>query len=227
MLSFLKDQEHETNSAEQVPANTGEPGKRADTTATRETAGEQEYLTVASREKQVRKSSILLIILFCSGLLCLWFMVKKSVPQAAKAAVNSEEVQIETAIARLTGVKSEMYSRMDEIVKKFYQFNDVQQVQVSDLIKNPFTLDMFAGKPLETSESISSEERFRMEMTKQESKRMQLFSIMASNGRNCCMIDDKILYEGDSIKGFKVVKIGDNFVRLDSEGTEVILKLIQ
>ena len=60
---------------------------------------------------------------------------------------------------------------------------------------------------------------------------------MASDGRKCCMIDDKILYEGDSIKGFKVRQIGDNFVKLEQETpndpnggkgnsqTEIILKL--
>jgi len=39
------------------------------------------------------------------------------------------------------------------------------------------------------------------------------------------MIDDKILYEGDSIKSFKVSQIGDSFVKLESEGTEILLKL--
>jgi hypothetical protein len=51
------------------------------------------------------------------------------------------------------------------------------------------------------------------------------------------MIDDRILYEGDSIKGFKVQTIGDNFVKLEqispneanstkpNTGAEIILKL--
>jgi hypothetical protein len=39
------------------------------------------------------------------------------------------------------------------------------------------------------------------------------------------MIDDKILREGDSIKGFKVLQIGDSFVKLESNGVEIVLKL--
>jgi len=39
------------------------------------------------------------------------------------------------------------------------------------------------------------------------------------------MIDDKILGEGDSIKGFKVQQIGDNFVKLESNGVQIELKL--
>lgn len=59
-------------------------------------------------------------------------------------------------------------------------------------------------------------------------KNMQLLSIMESADGMCCMIDDKILYEQDTIKGFKVMKITDNAVTLYSEQTEntVILKLI-
>ena len=70
------------------------------------------------------------------GLLCLWFMIKKSTPQtAAAAAVSTEEAQIETAIARLGGVKTEMFSRMDEIVKRFYELSGVSQVKTSELVK--------------------------------------------------------------------------------------------
>ena len=44
-------------------------------------------------------------------------------------------------------------------------------------------------------------------------------------------LDDKILHEGDSIRGFKVRQIGDSFVRLESghvagePGHEIILRL--
>jgi hypothetical protein len=41
------------------------------------------------------------------------------------------------------------------------------------------------------------------------------------------MIDDKVLYEGDIIKGFKVRQISDDFVKLELEGLEIELKLSQ
>jgi hypothetical protein len=41
------------------------------------------------------------------------------------------------------------------------------------------------------------------------------------------MINDQILSEGGSIKGFKVVKIGDTAVTLQSEDIEIVLKLPQ
>jgi len=193
---------------------------------------EQEYLTVATQDKNVRKSTILLAVLFGIGLLCLWFMIKKSTPQTvAGADVNTEDKQIEIAIARLTGMSSEMFNRMDEIVKKFQEFSDVKQVRVNELVKNPFELEVFSGNlkgKFDAEESdfdIDAERMRRQQQLSQQAENMQLLSIMQSGQGNCCMIDDKILYVGDSIKDFKVCEISDTFVKLVSGDAEVILKL--
>ncbi|MHC4423943.1 MAG: hypothetical protein ACYSWR_04670 [Planctomycetota bacterium] len=65
----------------------------------------------------------------------------------------------------------------------------------------------------------------RQQQLRQQAKNMKLLSIMQSDEGNCCMIDDSILYEGDSIKGFRLKQISDSFVKLDSKGVEIILKL--
>jgi preprotein translocase subunit SecG len=227
MLSFLRDQSLEDLPAQQkTDKNTGKPsGDGADK------AKEPEYLTVATQGKRVRKSTTLLVVLFIIGLLCLWFMIKKSTPKAASAeAAKKEETLIETAIARLTGVKSTIFNRMDEIVSKFYEFSDVPQVKVNELAKNPFELETFLAnlenKPNSTGKAreIDAELLWQQQM-RQRSQGMQLLSIMQSNQGSRCMIDDKILGEGDSIKGFKVQQIGDNFVKLESNGVQIVLKL--
>ena len=69
------------------------------------------------------------------GLLGLMLMIRRSQPQAASAApAAGDQTKIEAAITRLTGVRSEMADRMDEIVKKFYEFSDVVQVKVDELV---------------------------------------------------------------------------------------------
>ena len=172
-----------------------------------------------------------LAALFAIGLLCLLFMIKKSTPQRATAsAVGTEEPQIELAITRLTGVRSEMFNRMDEIVKKFYEFSDVQQVNVEELAKNPFKNEIFLGNIKKISDTKERDsdidiEMMRQQQLRQQAKDMQLLSIMQSGQGNCCMIDDRILYEGDSIKSFTVKQISDSFVKLASESIEIILKL--
>jgi len=239
MLSFLREQSlGDLPEQESAAAAGGAPDNGS------EKSKEQQYLTVATHGRRTRKSTMLLAILFIIGLLCLWFMIKKSTPQTASAAVvNTEEMQIETAIARLTGVKSEIFGRMDEIVKKFYEFSEVLQVQVNELAKNPFELGVFLAnlKRKPDAEEKAPEidlEMIRQQQIRQSSKQMQLVSIMQSEQGTCCMIGNKILYEGDSIRDFKVRQIGDNFVRLGwnpkgdeehlgakSDGVEIVLKL--
>jgi len=239
MLSFLQEQRFEDSSAQKQPDVAGDISSDSP-----EKTQEQEYLAVAVQDKDVRKSTYLLAILFGIGLLCLWFMIKRSTPTAAVASVGTEESQIETAISRLTGVRTEMFSRMDEMVKKFYEFSDVQQVKVNDLAKNPFSMDKFLGGLNKISDTkkgnpdkiqMMSKERMR-----EQTNNMHLLSIMQSERGNCCMINDEILYEGDSIKGFRIAQIGNNIVELEwypktdkehlgneSEALKVILKLLE
>ena len=178
-----------------------------------------EYLSVAARSAVVRKTTYLLVGLFILSLVCLWFMVKKTTPRRAAAAAASDQTQIELAISRLTGVSSEMFHRMDQIVRKFYEFSDVQQVRVNDLVKNPFKHETFLGD-LRAGQRKNPDRDVR-----QLTQDMQLLSIIQSDQGNCCMIDDRILYVGDSIRGFKVREIGDNAVKLESQESEIVLNL--
>ena len=117
MLSFLREQSN-GDVPEEKPGTAVESAQGDDA----EKSQEQEYLTVAAPGKRTRKSTIFLAVLFIIGLLCLGYMIKKSTPQAASAASDvTEETQLEAAITRITGVKSEMFSSMDEIVNKFYE----------------------------------------------------------------------------------------------------------
>jgi len=192
-----------------------------------------EYLTVATREKNVRKTTYMLGILFIVGLFCLWFMIKNSEPQATTAAApNAEETQIETAIARLTGASSEMFSRMDSIVKKFYEFSNVEQIKVNELVKNPFKREEFLDVLKAESgnqQSDRMDEILRQQQLKKQVKNLRLLSIMQSANGNCCMINDKILYEGNSIRDFKVRHVGDDYVELESQslGGRTILRLAE
>jgi preprotein translocase subunit SecG len=216
MLSFLREQSNGDLPA-QKPDNAVEsaPGDGA------EKPKEQEYLTVAASGKRTRKSTILLAVLFIIGLLCLGYMIKKSTPKAASAASDvTEETQLEAAISRLTGVKSEMFNSMDEIVRKFYEFSDVLQIKVGELVKNPFKIELFSANVKEESlieikvPEIDTE-MVQQQQIRQKAKEMRLLSIMQSDRGNCCMVGDKILYEGDYIRDFMVRQIGDNFVKLE------------
>jgi preprotein translocase subunit SecG len=229
MLSFLREQNLEEASVK----GTGEPSNRnaknrrtgKSPGATDDKAQEQQYLTVSAKGKNVRKMTMMLVVLFVIGLMCLMFMIKKSAPRTATAASDSDEQsQIEKAIERLTGVGSEMFKRMDQIVKKFYEFSDVEQVRVQELVKNPFERQLFLAEGGDSSDTKDAE-LLRQQRLTQGTKSLQLLTICQTDMGICCMIDDKILYEGDTIKDYKVTQISDEFVKLELEGVEIVLKL--
>ena len=228
MLSFMRDQVVEDSVLQETPkpSNGGEQQQQVPHTQNQpeEQPQEPQYLSVAGKSKNVRKTTMLLAALFVIGLLGLWLMIKKSSPQIAAAdSGNTEQTQIETAISRLTGAGSEMFNRMDKIVKKFYEFSDVEQVGVYELSKNPFEhqphlADVRVGADIKRSDIDSDRLRIR---------NWQLLTICQTDQGYCCMINDNILYEGDTIRGYKVGQITDTFVRLESEGDEIVLKLSQ
>ncbi len=210
MQSFMREQDRDSSLGSRRSMDTGHETP---------VASDEKYVAVAGGKKQVRRSTYVLAGLFILGLLCLWFMIKRSASQATAAAgVGMQELRIEEAITGFTGVRSEMFNRMGEIVKKFYQFSDVQQVDVHGLVKNPFELEMFLGD----LEEISNESD---NCASGSTHGMQLLCIMQLEQDNCCIIDDRILYEGDSIKGFKVCRISDSTVLLESGDLEITLKL--
>ena len=224
MLSFLRDQNNAGAAGKESPAPAGKPQAEG---VSGSPAGSPEdgFLTVAARGKRTRKSTAVLAVLFVVGLACLGFMIKKTAPQAASATTGQkEDGKVEAALARLTGIKSEVFGRMDDVVKKFYDFSGLMQVGVNDLSKNPFTLELLAANTkqaavvVETPETDSS--ALLQQQIRQKTKDMKLLSIMCSDQTKSCMIGSKILREGDSIQGFTVRQIGDSFVKLQWSGTQ-------
>jgi hypothetical protein len=184
---------------------------------------QQDYLTVASRDNKIKRGTIVLVILFAVGLLFVLLMIKKSSPSPALGLTN-EESRIESAIAQLTGLKLGIGDRIDQIVKRFNQFSDVKKLQVEQLQKNPFVRERYYPASGLSSGSEAGTEALNSELARQ-AESMQLFSIMHSDNGNCCMIDDKLLYEGDKIGGFEVCRISDFSVELCTDGMKFVLRI--
>jgi preprotein translocase subunit SecG len=183
---------------------------------------EQDYLVPAEHGRNLKRSTITLAVLFSVGVLCLWFMIKQTGPK--QAAASTEEAQIENAIAQLTGIKTEMNSRMDEVVDKFYQFSDVEQVEVDELKKNPFVYD-FTPEADDGADKYSVNRGMLKQEMEAKSGKMRLWSIMESPQGSCCMIDDDLFHEGDKIQDLTITRIEESFVELSSMGITVKLKM--
>mgnify|MGYP001191803820 CR=1 FL=1 len=213
MLSFMREQ-GAGNPSDRASAGTG--SQDVSSAAGPEA---QEFLTVAANSKNVRRSTVLVAILVAIGLVCLMFMIRKSQPQAASAKQSkNDETKIEAAISRLTGVRSEMAGRMDEIIQKFYEFSDVFQVRVGELVKNPFqTEGPVKGIKEEPGVAVDPQARaemIRREKMQQQASTLRLLSIMRSDSGHSCMINDQILRLGDTIEGFTISQIASNSVEL-------------
>jgi len=201
MLSFMREQEPKNASARPAPG----PGSPS---AAREAPGSHEFLTVAANSQSLRRSTIMVAVLVGIGLVSLLLMIRRSAPQAASGRETANDQKIESAISRITGSRTEMAGRMDEIVKKFYEFSDAVQVKVSELAKNPFEAEGSAPAVV-LDPSMDRAELLRL----QRARSLKLVSIMRTPGQGpCCMINDQVLQQGDIIEGFKIVEIGNNSV---------------
>jgi hypothetical protein len=193
-----------------------------------EFGSDSSFVTTASHEKSVKKGTIVLVIVFCVSLACLWFMIKKTTPQTAAAKTASEDnMQIEKAIAKIVGTKAEFFKGIDNVVGKFNEFSSVMQIRVGELRKNPFELQKFSttSMPADQSEAefaMEREKSLKFELEK-EATGMQLLSIMSSPSGSCCMINDKILKKDDMIDGWKVVAITKTSVVLSAQGMQKTL----
>ena len=187
-----------------------------------------DFLRPAEHGKNLKQSTIVLAILFSLGVLSLWFMIKKTAPAPVSAAGDSEEAQIEMAIAQLTGVQTEMNTQMDSVIGRFYHLSDVDRLQVIELKKNPFSHDLSLTDFVDDSENMGlSLELLAREEVHRKAGDLELWSIMASDKGGCCMINDKLLYEGDSVEGFVVTRVSERFVELESKGVTVKLKMAE
>jgi hypothetical protein len=150
-------------------------------------------------------------------------MVKKATPAKAVAKPNQDQVQLEAALAQLSTMQSEMDTQMNSVAGRFYHFNNVDQVAVDELKKNPFK------RELDYNPSDGGNQSQQMEQIRQEAQvlamGMELWSITATPKGVCCMIDDKVLYQGDTYKEMTVKSIEDHTVTLEYKGTPIELKM--
>jgi len=207
MKSFFRKLKSDENSS--VNFLTGAIGL---TSKSNKESDKSNYLVIAEKSEQVFRSTIMLAVLFCIVLISLFFMMINTVPESAEAApLSPEELRIEKAIIRLERSRSEELSESEQIIKKYDDFLDFEKSGTEELVKNPFKYNASGSFGAGSGEDGD----------------MQLFSIMQSEQGNCCMINDKLLYVGDSINGFEILEITDNFVKLKSSGAELILRIEQ
>lgn len=195
--------------------------KEINTRTEPETVQQNDIIQPQVQEKNVKHTTFILIGAIAIVFAAIWVIHKKTTSVEATAAVNEQQLKIESAITQLTGINKESISQVDELVKKFYEFADFAQVKPQQLKTDPFNSFLSSGMPAASS---GANQAGASEASK-ETPKMELLSILKSKYGNCCMIDDTLLYKGDKINGFEIMEIGDDFVKLQSNGRNTILYL--
>ena len=207
MLAYLKDGQKEVPAAQDMPSGTeGTLSKQED------------YLTVSGHNQKLRQSTILLIVVFGIGALGVWFMIKKATPSKAATPPSQEQAQLENAIAQLNSMQTEMNSQMDSVVGRFYQSSSIGQISVDELKKNPFKREM----GFDMSEMDDAQ---RQDRVMRLSSGLQLWSVTTTPRGMCCMVNDKVLYIGDTINELTVKSIDEKTVVLEKDGIITKLKM--
>jgi len=216
MLSYLKDGQSQTPAASQMEnTQDGQDGSLC---------SQDDFLTVSGHSKKLRQSTIVLGALFVVAGAMVWFMVKKTTPAEAAVDTSESQAQIETVLAQLDTMQTEMNSQMDSVVGRFYQFNNIEQVEVDELKKNPFTRE-YGKTPAAADDMERNELKFIRETARRKLAEMELWSITETPNGKCCMINDKLLNVGDGINEMTVKSIDLKTVTLDYNGVLVELKL--
>lgn len=217
MLSYLKQQNNEA-----FENNKGEPNK----------ARQDAKSMVSSSNKNAKRSTYFLCLLFIVGIAALFYMIRESSPHRAEGAGTSgaglRQARIEAAIKKFSGAKVEMSEGIDKVIKKFNKLKTTEQVGVKDLKKNPFVTDSTADDDVKSQGQNSFDtEVLKKQEIRRKAGQLNLSSIMETGGgeQRSCIIDDEIYRRGNSIKGFEIIEIGSEHVVLRRDGVDVMLHL--
>lgn len=234
MLSFIKDEDDQGN-VSQGEASTGDVSAKPSSATDDDSQGsirtvslgdalsdsndkfgasKDDYLKPSSSEKKVKNGTVILTVVFLIGVASLFLVIKKFGPSEASAALSADELKIESAIAKLTGSKAAINSKMNDIVDRISSLSNVEQVSVEQLRRNPFQL--FGSNGVDIRSFIDSD---------LSETGLKLWSIMDSKGEKSCMVNDRIYKLGDCIGRYTVKRIDEGVVELAVGEKVLVLRM--
>lgn len=187
-------------------------------------AGQDEYSggdeAVVSEDKPtVNRGTLVMFGIMILAAASLYVMYKRTSPAAANAAVSPASAEANKTISTfLSGgdrsIKSmeQLLKNTEKVVQQFLNYPSLTQVPLGDLRTNPFK--QFIEAPKTTADAGPSQDA--LDKKRREEQRMavlkavqglQLQSIMFSESRRACMINNNLYREGQSLDNFSIEKI--------------------
>jgi hypothetical protein len=177
-------------------------------------AGGDEAIVIPEARPSVSKGTVVLFAILIIGAVGFYVMYRQTGPKSASAAVAKETAAAKKTISTfLSGgdmnikTMEALIKNTERVVQQFLKYPSKTQVPLADLRTNPFRLH---EKPVTASHADDSDKKKREEERLAVLKAVQGFqlqSIMYSDTRRACMINNVLYREGQTVDGFSIEKI--------------------
>lgn len=175
---------------------------------------------VVSGEKQpLSKGTVAMFVILAVAGAGTYFMYVRSGAQAAAAATDPKAQavikQFMTERDKNAQAMRKMLTDTESIVRQFTNYR-VEQIPLSGLAANPFRM---SAAPAEDGQLSKADEEARKRKREEERvailkavNGLQLQSVMHSDSRKSCMINNALYTEGQQVESFTIEKIAPNCV---------------
>ena len=214
--SFLNKLNGESNGESNGEASASDPSAGLNGDGASGDGGEgSEYIAVEDKKPAMNRTTLIMFGVIALGAAGVWVMYQRVGPGKAAAAPSQESVQAKKTInAFLDGGNSNIKSmetmlrNTEKVVQQFLTYPSMTQVPLSDLRTNPFRLRAAKSENarLDDAAERRKKEEERVAMLKSVQS-LKLQSIMYSDTRKACMINDTMYREGDKVDAFTVEKV--------------------
>jgi len=175
---------------------------------------------IVTEEKQPLSKGTLamfLILAVCGA--GTYFMYVRTGPQSASAATDPKAQavikQFITDRDKNLGALQKMLKDTETVVQQFLNYPSVKQIPLSSLSNNPFRMTATpteqASMPKDDERDKRRREEERVAILKSVNA-LQLQSVMHSDARKSCMINNSLYLEGQQVESFTIERISPNAV---------------
>ncbi len=195
------------------------------------TLSESEFSFVAEEKPARGSGSVVLFALVLAAAGATYFMYWKTGPSSAVAATVESKEATTTIKTFLTEghvslkAMEEMRKNTEKVVERFTNYPSMTQVPLADLKSNPFRM----LPPTPTADATEATERRRREqlrdVTVKAVQSLALQSVIVSDVRSACMINNTLFTEGQQVDIFVIEKIVKNAVIVQANGFRFELKM--
>jgi hypothetical protein len=184
-----------------------------------DSGGGDEAIIVPESKGTVSKGTIVLFAILVLGAGGFYFMYRQSGPKAASASSVKETAAAKKTISTFlnggdTNIKTmeALIKNTEKVVQQFIKYPTKTQIPLEDLRTNPFRQYEKQAKPDPTvANDKRRQEEERLAVLKAV-QGLQLQSIMYSDTRKACMINNILYREGQPLDSFTIEKITQSSV---------------